>query len=104
MVLLTVTPAAKAAIDAYLEVETGEADNDKTAKQREQLSQAEVGSPIEHHQLVSISRHLVQHSGGSARQWRLDTLLKGATVYQAPPPPKPEPVRFFPLHQGMMHR
>lgn len=97
MVLLTVTLAGKAAIDAFIELDKGEANDEETLKQQERLSQAEIGSPIEHHELVAISRHLVQHIEGSARQWRLDTLLKGATVYQPPPPPKPEPVSIISL-------
>jgi hypothetical protein len=92
MVLLTVTPAAKAALGVFLKTVKGDANNEDTAEQHKRLVNIEIGSPIEHHELVTISRNLVQHSGGTSRQWRLDTLLKGSTVYEPPPPPKPEPV------------
>lgn len=89
MVLLTVTPAAKLAIDAFVKTE---AEDEDAVQQREKLAKAEIGGQIEHHELVNLSRLLVQHTDGAARQWRLDTLLKGSTIYQPPPPPKPEPV------------
>lgn len=90
MVSLTVTPAAKAAIDAFLGLEIHKIDDEE---QGDRLAKIDIGSQVEHQELVTISRHLVQHSGGIARQWRLEALLKGSTIYQPPPPPKPEPVR-----------
>jgi hypothetical protein len=90
MVLLTVTAAAKRAIDEYCR--TGE---EKANDFKESLAKLEVDSPIEHQHLIDISRYLVEHraeSSGVAKEWRLETLLKGAAVYQPPPPAKPEPV------------
>ncbi|EME80860.1 uncharacterized protein MYCFIDRAFT_101139, partial [Pseudocercospora fijiensis CIRAD86] len=58
------------------------------------LSKAEIGSPIEHQELIDVSKYLVSHGrcdGRIAKEWRLDTLLRGACVYRPPPPPKPEP-------------
>lgn len=94
MVLLTITPAAKAALSEYCErqKDVDEGYSDEAKERREKLSTAEIGSPIEHHELVEASRFLVQNSQGVAQKWRLDTLLKGANIYQPPPPPKPEPV------------
>ncbi|PPJ53833.1 hypothetical protein CBER1_03242 [Cercospora berteroae] len=96
MVLLTITPAAKAALSHYCgrqkDVDGGYSDEAK--ERREKLSTAEIGSPIEHHELVEVSRFLVQNAQGTAelkQKWHLDTLLKGANMYQPPPPPKPEP-------------
>lgn len=103
MVQLTLTPAAKAAITEYHQ-RKGRGREDEgsgAASQLKFLSEAEIGSPVDHHDLVQISKYLVQHSKGqeddvntkAAKPWRLDTLLKGATVYQPPPLPKAEPVR-----------
>jgi hypothetical protein len=90
MALLTVTPAAKRAIDEYCRAseELGE-------ETRTTLESTVIDSPIDHHQLFDISRYLVKHSAkssGVGKGWRLETLLKGAAVYQPPPPSKPEPV------------
>jgi hypothetical protein len=90
MVLLTVTPAAKRAIDEYCRAseELGE-------ETRTTLSSIAIDSSIDHHQLIDISRYLIKHSAkpsGVVKEWRLETLLKGAAVYQPPPPSKPEPV------------
>lgn len=93
MVLLTVTTAGKAAVDEYCKLNTAASDGDQG--RLEKLSKTELGSPIEHHELIDISKYLVQKHRGrndAAREWRLETLLKGAAVYQPPPPPKPEPV------------
>lgn len=97
MVLLTITAAAEAALSDYCErqKDVDEGYSDEAKERREKLSTAEIGSAIEHHELVEVSRFLVQAAQGDTeltQKWRLDTLLKGANVYQAPPPPKPEPV------------
>jgi len=97
MVKLTVTAAAKAALEEYRARKRGgndTLDGDDEARLQE-VSTIDLGSPIEHHDLIEVSKYLVQSSQDHdvvAKQWRLDTLLKGAMVYQAPPPPKPEPV------------
>lgn len=96
MVKLTVTDAAKAAIDEYCRI--GRDRFLDEGPDKGDLESLEVGDPVDHHHLVSISKCLVNSAyaetdEGSAHQWRLDTLLRGASVYQPPPPPKPEPVR-----------
>ena len=92
MVLLTITPAAKAALVEYCrrQKDVDEGYSDEAKERCEKLSTAEIGNPIEHHELVDISKYLLQETSGAAKEWRLDTLLKGANVYQPPPPPKPE--------------
>lgn len=99
MVLLTVTPAAKAAIERYSALRTSDdfADNSGSDLQIEQLSALEIGSPIDHENLIKVSTLLKQcrHRESINNQpWRLDDLLKGASVYQPPPPAKAEPVGF----------
>lgn len=100
MVLLTITAASEAAIEEYLTLTSDIAtDDDELKLRRERLEKAETGSPIEHSDLVGVSKSLKEscRSSGSGitslpKEWRLESLLKGAAVYQKPPPPKPEPV------------
>lgn len=54
------------------------------------LEDPEVGKPISHSQVVDLWKQL-QAAGHST--YTLEQLLRGANVYIAPPPPKPEPVR-----------
>lgn len=95
MVLLTLTELAKAAVDEYCKLQRlADENNDNVEK----LSQIQLGSPIDHNDLVGISKYLVEKQqenvfeSGSKREWRLDSLLKGAFVFEPPSTPKPEPV------------
>ena len=97
MVLLTATEAAKAAIEEYCRLikDAGGIDGQERLQR---LSNVDIGSPVEHADLIEVSRYLVdayrrQARDDQVRQWRLDALLKGATIYRRPPAPKPEPVR-----------
>ena len=99
MVLLTLTPAAKAAVEEYcrLKREVTEDEGGEGEAKLEHLSKVELGNPVDHSDLIDISRYLVRKNRKNdedavAREWRLDALLKGALVYQPPPTPKPEPV------------
>lgn len=97
MVLLTVTPAAKAALEQYCGLRMKEQVDEEVKERLEQLSKADLGSPIEHQELIDVSQFMVRHHKDDdrvAKHWRLDALLKGATVYRPPPVPKPEPVWF----------
>lgn len=95
MVLLTLTVASKAAVDEFCARKTPVKEE---KEQIERLSKLELGSAIEHYDLVDVSRYCVQQSRTSengdddARSWRLEALLKDAVVYRPPPDPKPEPV------------
>lgn len=53
------------------------------------LENPKLGSPISHGQVIDLSRKLKVQG---LSPWSLDTLLRGARVYVAPPPPKSEPV------------
>ena len=95
MVLLRTTATLKAAVDEYLRLHADCENSEPLQHQLERLEKAELDGPIEHSDVIDISKRLVKECRGSdtsARTWRLDTLLKGTTVYQPPPPPKPEPV------------
>ncbi|KAI7242208.1 hypothetical protein KC330_g133 [Hortaea werneckii] len=99
MVLLTVTPTAKVVIEEYCaKPQHGQQDDQPGSDLDVQaLSQLQVGSPIEHHQLVTLSQVLVRrgkvsgHEAGGDR-YRLDNILRGAKLYRPPPLPKKEPV------------
>lgn len=95
MVLLKTTTTLKAAVDEYIRLHAGSEKSEPLQQQLERLEKAELDGPIEHSDVIDISKRLVKEhhdSDTSAKNWRLDTLLKGTTVYQPPPPPKPEPV------------
>jgi hypothetical protein len=95
MVLLITTSAAKTAVDEYLRLYVGSEKSEAQQHILERLGKTELDGPIEHTDLIDVSKRLVKESQGNdtpTKQWRLDTLLKGTTVYQPPPPPKPEPV------------
>lgn len=99
MVLLTLTQSAKVAIDEYQRLHADTEDTDAILQLRlERLAKVELDGPIEHSDLIDVSKDLKKEhksksgSGALPKEWRLDTLLKGAAVYQPPPPPKPEPV------------
>lgn len=95
MVLLTTTPAAKAAVDEYLRLHVEGEKSEALQHKLERLEKTELDGPIEHSDLIDISKWLVKEQHESdipVKKWRLDTLLKSTTVYQPPPPPKPEPV------------
>ncbi|RMY72166.1 hypothetical protein D0863_04688 [Hortaea werneckii] len=108
MVLLTVTPTAKGVIDKYCsEFQRGQQDDKfRSDLDVQALSKLQVGSPIEHHRLVALSKALVErskvdgHEAGGAR-YRLDNILRGAKLYQPPPLPKKEPT---PEYKALMQR
>ena len=95
MVLLRITPTVKAAVDEYLRLHVDRENGESLQHKLERLEKAELDGPIEHSDVIDISKQLVKEhhvNDGPPKTWRLDTLLKGTTVYQPPPPPKPEPV------------
>jgi hypothetical protein len=93
MVLLTATQAAKAAIDDYLALHADDQEDDSLRQRLERLEKVSLDGPVEHADLIAISKSAREdENANKTRQCRLDTLLKGATVYQPPPPPKPQPV------------
>ena len=73
----------------------GEKDGRGPTSNEPSLRNPKVGNPISHGQAIDLSKQLkVQDITPNS----LDTLLRGARVYIAPPPPKPEPVRPLSLH------
>ena len=101
MVLLTVTPAAKAAIDEYCTQKRINSDENRSEDEKlKKLQDLDLGSPIDHEELIEVSTFLAKSGRDDGSPFptkgpRLDTLLKGANVYQPRPPSKPEPVCFL---------
>lgn len=89
MVLLTLTPAAKSAVDLYNELSNQEQDDSSSDSS---LSEPTVGAPVSHAQLIKVARFLRESHLPNKNDFRLDTLLKGANIYVPPPKPKPQPV------------
>jgi hypothetical protein len=80
--------------DESLKEETAKSSKKSTADglgrvEEPSLSSPKRGNPISHGQAIELSRKL-KAQNLSPRS--LDVLLRGARVYVAPPPPKPEPV------------
>jgi hypothetical protein len=93
MVLLATTQAAKAAIDDYLALNADDQEDDSLQQRLERLAKVSLDGPVEHADLIAISKSAREDENATkTRQFRLETMLKGATVYKPPPPPKPEPV------------
>ena len=106
MVLLQTTPTLKAAVDEYLRLHANCENSEPLQHQLERLEKADLDGPIEHSDVINISKRLVkecQNSDASTKNWRLDTLLQGTTVYQPPPPPKPEPASRSHVHLAKYH-
>jgi hypothetical protein len=102
MVLLTLTPTAKAALQEYHKALPNL--DEAALKNRdhwEKLSTAEVGTPVDHHDLLMVAKYFAAQSDETSLQSqtrRLDVLLRGAAVYQPPPPQKSEPVSIVFIH------
>lgn len=62
------------------------------------LRSPQVGNPISHGQAIALSHKL---KAQNITPNTLDGLLRGARVYIAPPPPKPEPVSLVSTNTGL---
>lgn len=100
MVLLTITPAAKSAVELYNQLSDGKHDS---SLGEPLLSEPVVGGPVSHAQLIQVARFLRDSDVANSNDFRLDALLKGANIYVPPPKPKPQPVCFH-QHVCRKHR
>jgi hypothetical protein len=89
MVLLTLTPAAKSAVELYNQLSDQKHHDPSSGPS---LSEPIVGAPVSHAQLIQVARFLRENQLSNKNDFRLDTLLKGANIYVPPPKPKPQPV------------
>ena|SRR5947207_2286128 len=100
MVLLTMTPALVAAIQKHKSLSTGsetlKLTNTEISEAEPLLKDPQVGNPISHTQIISLSRHLrnlsTNPSADDSAYYNIDNLLLGSKVYVPPPPTKHEPV------------
>jgi len=103
MVLLTITPAAKRAIEKYNQLEQNPAR--PVAEGEPSLNDPEVGRPITHGQLIEVVRTLNKRHGETQNSTDhaigLEDVLKGSKVYVPPPKSKAEPT---PEYVALMKR
>ncbi|KAF2007901.1 hypothetical protein P154DRAFT_418970 [Amniculicola lignicola CBS 123094] len=108
MVLLTTTRAVVRALETARSV----AEDELLALERPSeppLVDAQAGSPISHAQLIDLAKLLKRHAdkletgegAQDAMPYRLDSLLRGCSIYTPPPPPKKEPT---PEYKALMAR
>ncbi|KAI1432969.1 endoplasmic reticulum-based factor for assembly of V-ATPase-domain-containing protein [Xylaria sp. CBS 124048] len=93
MVLLTMTPPIVEALLLLRESSDAHDRTDDTASKDAEVEEPStknpsVGDPISHGQIIDTWKML--KARGHVR-FRLEDMLRGATVYVPPPPPKPEP-------------
>ena len=74
------------------------------------LVEPDVGKPISHEQILSISARLRQHiernhlvNTEDVVSWHLDDLLRGSQVYIEPPKPPNEPVGLLSYLRGYVY-
>ncbi|KAI1475882.1 endoplasmic reticulum-based factor for assembly of V-ATPase-domain-containing protein [Daldinia eschscholtzii] len=102
------TSSVVEAINRLSEIETDddtpsdeESKHSTTENDEPSLKDPSVGKPISHGQIVDIWKRL-KHDKGSAI--RLEKLLRGATVYIPPAPPKPEPTEEYKALMARLRR
>ncbi|KAF2102115.1 hypothetical protein NA57DRAFT_54043 [Rhizodiscina lignyota] len=107
MVLLCMTPAIVAAVTKYQDLKNASESDDKPPRTPDEpsLDDPAEGNSISHFQLVEISKFLLSHNhtddvseDGDGQnhdrirdQYRISSLLRGASFYNPPPAPKPAP-------------
>jgi len=91
MVLLTMTPAIVAAVQACYQLHELRDELDTACEPS--MSDPAIGKPITHTQLIAISKVLREHDKQEPSvSYHLDELLRGSRIYYEPPKPKAEPV------------
>ncbi|KAG9560590.1 hypothetical protein KCU71_g3973, partial [Aureobasidium melanogenum] len=101
MVLLTLTPAAKSAVELYSQLSDQKHDDTLSDPS---LSEPTVGAPVSHAQLIQVARFLRESCLPNKNDFRLDALLKGANIYVPPPKPKPQPTAEYTALMARLRR
>ncbi|KAI4758120.1 hypothetical protein E4T44_10900, partial [Aureobasidium sp. EXF-8845] len=101
MVLLTLTPAAKSAVELYNRLSDHKHHGSSSDPS---LSEPTVGAPVTHAQLIQVARFLRESQLPNNNDFRLDTLLKGANIYVPPPKPKPQPTAEYTALMARLRR
>lgn len=91
MVLLTMTPSIVEGLQTWGGLSRPQQEKLPPWSGGSSLERATVGNPISHSQIVGLWTAL---KDAGNREYNLEKLLKGSTLYVPPPPPKPEPVRY----------
>ncbi|KAG9569028.1 hypothetical protein KCU71_g2590, partial [Aureobasidium melanogenum] len=101
MVLLTLTPTAKSAVELYNQLSDQESDDTSSDPS---LSEPTIGAPVSHAQLIQVARFLRETDIPNKNDFRLDALLKGANIYVPPPKPKPQPTAEYTALMARLRR
>ncbi|KAG9850488.1 hypothetical protein KCU98_g4446, partial [Aureobasidium melanogenum] len=101
MVLLTLTPTAKSAVELYNRL-SDQKYHDTSSDPS--LSEPTVGAPVSHAQLIQVARFLRETDISNKNDFRLDALLKGANIYVPPPKPKPQPTAEYTALMARLRR
>lgn len=99
MVYLSMTSAMVSALEIIdqleLKLENDVIDSDYS------LADPAIGNPIEHSQVIAISKLLEAHNcnmpSEESNLYHLDHLLRGSKIYKSPSKPKVEPVSRNPM-------
>ncbi|KAH0378319.1 hypothetical protein KCU92_g8796, partial [Aureobasidium melanogenum] len=101
MVLLTLTPTAKSAVELYNQLSDQKYD---VTSSDPSLSEPTIGAPVSHAQLIQVARFLRETDIPNKNDFRLDALLKGANIYVPPPKPKPQPTAEYTALMARLRR
>ncbi|CAD0018823.1 unnamed protein product [Aureobasidium pullulans] len=101
MVLLTLTPAAKSAVELYNQLPR---EKDHVSTSDPSLSEPTIGAPVSHAQLIQVARCLRETDIPNKNDFRLDALLKGANIYVPPSKPKPQPTAEYTALMARLRR
>ncbi|KAG9517224.1 hypothetical protein KCV07_g6341, partial [Aureobasidium melanogenum] len=101
MVLLTLTPTAKSAVELYNQL-SDQKYHDTSSDPS--LSEPAIGAPVSHAQLIQVARFLRESHLPNKNDFRLDALLKGANIYVPPPKPKPQPTAEYTALMARLRR
>ncbi|KXJ90276.1 endoplasmic reticulum-based factor for assembly of V-ATPase-domain-containing protein [Microdochium bolleyi] len=102
MVLLTMTASVVEALQiTNIATLTATKDTSDEASREPTLSSPAVGNPISHGQIISLHNHL---RPTDKDRFTLESLLRGASVYVPPPPPKAEPTEEYKALMARLRR
>ncbi|KAI4733133.1 hypothetical protein E4T50_16307 [Aureobasidium sp. EXF-12298] len=101
MVLLTLTPTAKSAVELYNQL-SDQKYHDTSSDPS--LSEPTIGAAVSHAQLIQVARFLRETDIPNKNDFRLDALLKGANIYVPPPKPKPQPTSEYTALMARLRR
>lgn len=99
MVVLTMTPSIVEGLQIWNGLSRQQQEKLRSQSDEPSLEGPAIGNPISHGQIIDLWA-ILRDSG--KREYSLESLLRGSTVYVSPPPPKPQPVR-CPARRYLFH-